>query len=101
MKSGDNERSRHYDSVPGAKVASLMIVSVPSLGAGMNSASAAQGWSADILASSTAAIGLDLFSRGPRPGTTRMTSMSITSMAGYYLCNPSYPGTRISINVVL
>ena len=77
----DSAASLHSDSVREVKAASLMLASVPILDTGIDSASAVQGWLTDIPASSTAAIGSDLFSHGRKVGTTRISFTSISLMA--------------------
>ena len=57
-----------------------MTASALILEAGITSTWATQFWSADILASNTAAFGLDLFNLGQSAGITRTMSTSITSM---------------------
>ena len=73
--------SRHCDSAREVKVAYLMTAFALISGAGTNSASAVQEWLTDIPASSTAASGLDLFSRGRMVGTTPTTFTLITLTA--------------------
>ena len=86
-----NALSLSFDSVNGAAAASPTIDSAPTLAMGTASTWATQLWSADIPASSTAAIGLDSLIPGRPIGTTPTPSTSITSMVATTCTTPTIP----------